>query len=445
MAEHKPLYRGGPDDARRNNELLLYRESNRQNRCAEAIDAAIRKHWDGARLDPDTADGIIADFGHDRVRWVLAATMQKSDWDKRYTAANRAWLKNVWIPPEVDTARFIPSAHPEKLNGFADQARRAYGQLNLFDARHCTSVNEFQNVAGHVLVVNPDILKDEYKTPESQCFLAEHGFGCNPTASGRKIYGRHLIDGEQAQYYRQDFLGVLKPEFLPEWAVEKMAEPEPELPHIRVFQVNRDRDTEHRCFEPLKENQQVDPSIYDVVYDGPVPSAEPEDVFAQFNLAPPPLHRGWSMSVSDVVEVAGKHLFVDSFGFQEIEFDASQTQKPDDLLRVVMLEPSLPAYEAEIGPDLQSMQRAVGGHIEVSYPLEGDVVVVCNEEARIIGMAENRQIGVLTYAGPVFIAGDTGEGSFCSLTDEQAAAFCQEFSQPEDIAPGGLEMKLHGP
>jgi hypothetical protein len=97
MAEHKPLYRGGPDDARRSNELDLYRESNKQNRlCAEKIDEAIQKHYDGSSIAPAAAAEVVTEFGYDRVRWVLAAAMQRSDWDKRYSDTNREWLKNVW-------------------------------------------------------------------------------------------------------------------------------------------------------------------------------------------------------------------------------------------------------------------------------------------------------------------------------------------------------------
>lgn len=262
-----------------------------------------------------------------------------------------------------------------------------------------------------------------------------------PTASGRSIFGRFLLDREQDRFSREVFLGVLKPEHMPQWAIEKMAGPEPEqAPEqasepvwIRVFQINQDRDTERRCFEPLVPGQAVDASIYDVVYDGPVPSADPEMIFQQFNDVLPPLHRGWSMSISDVVEVGGKYLFVDRVGFREIDFDASLTQKPDGLLRVVMVEPGQGAYEAEIAPDYKAMQRVVGGLIEVTCPFDDKVAVVSCDTAKLDGMAGNRCINGAVYAGPLFIAGDDGEGGFCSLTDEQAAGYCQVFAQPEDI------------
>ena len=270
-------------------------------------------------------------------------------------------------------------------------------------------------------------------------FLPSHGNGCRPNAIGRSIFGKFLIDGEQARYWRQDFIGVLKPEHLPAWAVEKMAEPEseptPEPVRIKVFQINRDRDTERRCFEPLEPGQAVDPSIYDEVYDGPVYSTDLEAIYSRFNgEMHPPLHRGWSMSVGDVVEVGGTYHYVNPAGFEQVGFDPSLTQKPDDLLRVVVLEPGLPAYEGEIGPDLKSMQRAVGGLIEVTCPFNDSVAVVGNDEAKLIHMEGNRHIAGQVYAGPLIIIGDDGEGGFCSLTDAQVAGYCQEFAQPEDIS-----------
>lgn len=74
------------------------------------------------------------------------------------------------------------------------------------------------------MVLNPTVLKDEYKTTNDQLFYATGGFGCNPDASGRKVFGFFLKDGEETQYNRSDFVGVLKDEHLPDWAKEKLEE-----------------------------------------------------------------------------------------------------------------------------------------------------------------------------------------------------------------------------
>ena len=53
---------------------------------------------------------------------------------------------------------------------------------------------------------------------------AHDGFGCQPHAIGRSIRCICLGDGEETRWNRTDFTGVLKDEFLPDWASEKLKE-----------------------------------------------------------------------------------------------------------------------------------------------------------------------------------------------------------------------------
>ena len=43
-----------------------------------------------------------------------------------------------------------------------------------------------------------------------------------PSASGRKVFGKFLKDGENTNFNRSDFLGVINDECIPEWAAEKL-------------------------------------------------------------------------------------------------------------------------------------------------------------------------------------------------------------------------------
>ena len=451
MAEHKPLYRGSFNEAVRLGEADQWRASWHENiACRDFIDQSIAQNYDGHRLGGDVAGDVIAKFGYDRVNWLLANTIRMKDHDGRFSAANKEWARGFYFEAD-DIHRHdwvIDQSHPGLVDLVVRDVRQAYDQLQLFTATQCDSVFDFDTVAGQVLVLKPEMLKDEYKAPEQQLFLASHGNGCKSNAIGRSIFGEFLIDGEKDRYWRQDFFGVLKQEHMPAWAAEKMAQPEPEQGpepvRIKVFQINSDRNTGHRRFEGIEPGQAVDSSIYDEVYDGPAPSDDLEAIYSRFNgEMHPPLHRGWSMSVGDVVEVGGAYHYVNPVGFEPIAFDASLTQKPDGLLRVVVLEPGLPAYEGEIGPDLKSMQRAVGGGlIEVTCPFADSVAVVGNDEAKLIGMEGNRHIAGQVYAGPLFIVGDDGEGGFCSLTNEQVAGYCQQFAQPEDITQEEVQADM---
>lgn len=93
---------------------------------------------------------------------------------------------------------------------------------SLFDGSHAVQSDEPQNYKGKLLIIRAESLKEEYRTPENQLFLASGGFGCDPNASGRKVFGKFLSDGEETHFYRSDFVGILSDEHTPQWAKEKM-------------------------------------------------------------------------------------------------------------------------------------------------------------------------------------------------------------------------------
>lgn len=97
-------------------------------------------------------------------------------------------------------------------------------------------------------------------------------------------------------------------------------------------------------------------------------------VFAKFNTEGHPLHRGHSLSVSDVVLTEKGAFFCDKVGFKEIAFDETLAHKPDDLLKIVYVESNRLPFISEIGNDLKSLQRAVLGHIEPVYMGDGTII-----------------------------------------------------------------------
>ena len=111
-------------------------------------------------------------------------------------------------------------------------------------------------------------------------------------------------------------------------------------------------------------------------------------------------------------------------------------------MKVVMVEPNKPAYATEIGDDYQSIHDAVDGLIEPIYFLhERGVVMVGNEEAKILGMDGNRRFSKGIVAGPFFICGDNGE-DFCSLSDEQCEKYVRQFAEPENITRQEVENDM---
>lgn len=232
------VYRYSHGEAKRGGEMesFLCRESYKANcECKKAIETAITQNFDGYHLGNDVAKDVIAEFGHDRVQWVLANTLKQLDHDGRFSHDNKEWAKGFHIPKDVLFGRdmrqnFVVSSHPAVLDGFVNMVRKEYQALGLWDRTHCNSVADL-DFTGRVMVIDPTTLKESHKTPDEQLFYAEGGFGCNPNSRGRKVFGQFLSDGEQAQFYREDFIGELKAENLPQWAAEKLqAMKEPAAP-----------------------------------------------------------------------------------------------------------------------------------------------------------------------------------------------------------------------
>ena len=111
-------------------------------------------------------------------------------------------------------------------------------------------------------------------------------------------------------------------------------------------------------------------------------------------------------------------------------------------MKIVVVEPNKPAYIKEIDGGLKSMQSIVGGLLEPIYFLnERGVVMVGNEEAKLIGLPGNRRFPEGIVAGTFFICGDNGE-DFCSLSDEQCEKFVRQFSEPEQITQQEVEQDM---
>lgn len=223
------IYPYSHNEAKRNGQMdeSLCSESYKANcECKRAIEAAIKENFDGMYLNNDTAKGVIAVFGHDRVQWVLANTLKQLDHDGRFSHDNKDWAKGFHIPKDMLFGKdlrqnFIVASHPAVLDGFIGQARKEYQALGLWDRTHCNPASEL-DFNGRVMVIDPTMLKEAHKTPNEQLFYATGGFGCAPNSRGRKVFGQFLTDGEDTHFYREDFIGELKAEHLPEWAAEKV-------------------------------------------------------------------------------------------------------------------------------------------------------------------------------------------------------------------------------
>lgn len=220
MTEHKVLYRWSHDYARKYDELDLWKESYKENcTCARAIEKAISDNYHDNRLNTDFVQNIVADFGWDRVKWVLANTIHQHGDDGRFSPDNRKWANNFYMAEDDILWHYSVESHPGLVNMFVDRVQKEWQSLGLYDRSHCIEDSDYE---GRLIIMKPSSLKDQYKTPDFQLFYATGGFGCDPKKVGTQVSGYFLKDGEYAHFRRSDFIGVIKDECIPEWAQEKL-------------------------------------------------------------------------------------------------------------------------------------------------------------------------------------------------------------------------------
>lgn len=129
-----PLYKYPFSYAVEHKELEQYRLSNTANsRCRDAIEAAIRENYRDNRLNVAGAEQVLAEFGAERTRYVLANTVRHADWDQRYSKGNKNWAAIVVaavhyeVHPVVGDPTLhyrITQAHPGLVDCFINQIHR---------------------------------------------------------------------------------------------------------------------------------------------------------------------------------------------------------------------------------------------------------------------------------------------------------------------------------
>ncbi len=189
--------------------------------CAKAIENAIAENFNNNHFQPGCVKPIIEKFGFDRVNFILRYNLKENQHDLRYSEKNRVWGNQAAISDSNKRSEYLVNSHPVLLNAFVDEARDEWDKLNLFDSTHCDDITGVE-LEGKILVISSENLVDRYKTPEDQLFMATSGFGCFPYARGRAVFGYFIKDDERYCWNRNDFIGILKEQYVPDWVKEKL-------------------------------------------------------------------------------------------------------------------------------------------------------------------------------------------------------------------------------
>ena len=107
-------------------------------------------------------------------------------------------------------------------------------------------------------------------------------------------------------------------------------------------------------------------------------------------------------------------------------------------MRILVVEPMCVPYEKEIIPSLAEMQAVVGGTIQAIYPFKEPIALICNDEAKLLGLPLNRALydgnGRIydVIAGTFFLCeAPVDSSSFASLNDMEIQQLKHRFRRPE--------------
>lgn len=88
-------------------------------------------------------------------------------------------------------------------------------------------------------------------------------------------------------------------------------------------------------------------------------------------------------------------------------------------IEVWVKDPLMPARKIQIEDKLEEYQDLVDGYIE-AYALSPELLVLCNEEGRIINLRYNCRIEGCDFFGTIVLVGAQGEDFVsCPLSDEE--------------------------
>ncbi len=110
----------------------------------------------------------------------------------------------------------------------------------------------------------------------------------------------------------------------------------------------------------------------------------------------------------------------------------------EERIQVLVVEPGEKPYEKVIPNTLEELQKWVDGYIEVVYPFDDPVGIVCNEEAKLEGLELNRGLfddnGHMydVICGRFLVVGLT-EDDFASLTEEQMLQYKEMYKLPQSF------------
>lgn len=106
--------------------------------CKNAVENAIREHFDGLHLAHDAVDSVLEEYGRERLAYVLACTVQHKESDGRFSRGTKEWAASIPVTENVSRGMdlnndYVIDSHPAVLDGFIGLARDKFAELEKIE------------------------------------------------------------------------------------------------------------------------------------------------------------------------------------------------------------------------------------------------------------------------------------------------------------------------
>ncbi len=139
-------------------------------------------------------------------------------YEKSYVSENYAELVEEFAKRIGEEARIVAKEYAEI--GF---------NTTPLTERDCKKITWNQGVINKVVVLKDDIFRPEHANITNQLHLCVGGFGAEANSRGSACFCINLYTGKEVRYERQDILGIIDKEILPEWAKKGLENAEKQL------------------------------------------------------------------------------------------------------------------------------------------------------------------------------------------------------------------------
>ena len=98
-----------------------------------------------------------------------------------------------------------------------------------------------KSIVDEVVAIKKTVFRPEYQSADRQLVYVTGGNGAKGNPHGRACFCKNLYTGEELRYERYEVEGVVKPECMPEWAKERLAQIQKQIQAEKQAQLREER------------------------------------------------------------------------------------------------------------------------------------------------------------------------------------------------------------